>query len=204
MAMFHARKIRFMAGAAALGFLTAAGTLLAAEPATAPNVQYTATGTFASPAVKGNDLFQLAGQTFTVNVVANEALKPTKFTKKSAEYDNLAVSGTFNSGLLPGQPQMIPPGTLANISLQVTTKADAVQFTFPINVLGLPITFSGRILMPAGTISNPAIRPFTAPVTITPASAAISYSCSSACPPPYTGAATTLAVGSGTLSTTLQ
>lgn len=203
--MYSIRKMQSIAiAAAAFACLAIPGTLRAGNGGP-PNVNYIAAATFSSPAIKGNDLFQLAGQPFTLTVTANEALKPNKFTKTSALYNNLAVTGTVNSGLLPGQPQPIPPGTLANLTLIVgaTGKPDTMIFTFTVNVLGLPIIFSGKITMPAGTINNPAIRPFTAPVTLTPSNSIVTYACSSTCPPPYSGASTTLTLASGSLSTTV-
>jgi len=62
---------------AALCFFVAAGA--AAEP----NVNYAASGTFATPAVSGADILGLAGQPFTITFAVNEATKPTRHSETS-------------------------------------------------------------------------------------------------------------------------
>jgi hypothetical protein len=42
----------------------------ATSPDSAPNVTYTATGTFTNPQVSGDDTLKLAGEPFTINIVA--------------------------------------------------------------------------------------------------------------------------------------
>jgi hypothetical protein len=47
-------------------------------PNTAPNVTYTASGTFSTPATSGLDTLQLAGEPFTISIVANAASPPNR------------------------------------------------------------------------------------------------------------------------------
>ena len=177
---------------------------LAAVSQAASNVDYTANGTFATPARQGNDGLLLAGQAFNLSIVVNEATKPVKGSKTTAQYVNLPLTGTVNSGLLPGQPIPIPPGTVAKLSLQVAPvgSPDVLTFSFAENVLGLPITFSGKVYLPNGTITTPAIRPFTKAVTLNSKSGMLTYSCMGTSCGTYTS--TTLGFASGTVNAVLQ
>jgi len=77
-------------------YLAAAGLVASADGA-APNVVYSASGTFAAPAVGGADIFMLSGHAFSVRIEANEALQPTKHTQTSALYTNLVLEGEVYS-----------------------------------------------------------------------------------------------------------
>src|SRR6516164_11529325 len=72
-----------------------------ATAATAPNVTYSATGTFSATPVSGQDVFKLAGNPFTITIVANAATVPTSHGAKWAKYTNLTMSGAVTSGLFP-------------------------------------------------------------------------------------------------------
>jgi len=82
-------------------------------------------------------------------------------------------------------------------------KPDWSYLAFPFDLFAPDnLTIRAIVAMPAGTITTPAIRPFAAPVTLTPPDR-VTYACP-ACPPPYTGNSTTLAIAGGTLSATEQ
>jgi hypothetical protein len=174
----------------AIACSVAPGNLFAA---TAPNVTYTASGTFASPPISGNDLFQLQGQPFSISVVANAATVPTKHGTHWAVYTKLSMTGTVTSGLLP------TPISIANklTTIELATgnpNYDLFAMFTPVQVVGLTLNIVATIQMPKGTIANALIHPFTAPVTMTPANATMSYS---------NGTDTTVLGLNGTLNATI-
>ena len=186
--------------AAGLICLTAWSTLPGeTRPAAAPNVTYTATGTFSGPQVSGQDQFKLAGQDFSISVVANEAAVPASHGGNWAKYTQLKMLGTVNSGLFP-TPFAISSSYTA-LELATGNPAYNVFAMFaPINVMGKAIYISTVLQMPVGTIvkGKNLIVPFTAPVTLSPSSGTVVYS------DPATGASTVLTIASGTLSTTVS
>jgi hypothetical protein len=171
----------------------AAAALMAAGPdATASNILYTASGTFASPAVSGNDLLGLAGQPFIITVVASSSLSPTSHGAHWAQFNGLTMKGAVSSKLLAGQPQDIDT-THASIALSVGNPSyDTFQFGSQVTVVGLPLSITASITMPTGTVGMPLIRPFTAPVALSPSNATVTYSNGTA--------STTLAVADGILN----
>jgi len=163
-------------GAAALSGLSASdGTAAAtASGTTAPSVTYTASGTFASPAVSGQDLFKLAGQPFSISVVASESLKAVNNGKTWAQYTKLHMSGTVLSGLLP--TPMGLSSSSASIELATGNPAYNVVAMFaPVKVVSLTVTFTAIMDLPPGTMTNDHILPFKS-VTLTPSNATVVYS----------------------------
>jgi hypothetical protein len=180
----------FILAAAVLACLLSAGNLPAAS-----TVTYNATGNFATPQLDGADMLKLAGEPFSLSVVASTTLVPTAHGHTWAEYTNLSMTGTVYSGLLPGVP--IPIASSAATLVQVEGRNQPMQllaFEFPILVLNIQLDVIAKIAMPPGTIPNALINPFTAPVTLTSPPDFLSYSDSTA--------TTTLGLGSGTVSTT--
>jgi hypothetical protein len=168
-----------------------------AAPATAPNVTYSATGTFSAAQVSGQDLFKLAGNPFTISVVANEATVPTSHGAKWAKYTKLTMSGAVTSGLFP-TPFAISSSN-SSIELAMGNPAYNIFAMFsPINVMGKLIYITTTLQMPTGTLTTALIKPFTGPVTLGPSSGNVTYS------DPSTGDATTLTIASGTLSTSVS
>ncbi len=163
-----------------------------------PNVTYTATGTFATPAVSGEDVLGLAGQPFTITFVLNEATKPTRHSDTIAEYTNISatLTGRLDAFGAPGEYNYVQTGVSLFLVVGGAGKPDGAFVQFPLSPTGLPVTVTAKAAMPAGTITTPAIRPFTAPVTLTPKNVVVTVVCP-ACAPPYTGNATTLAVADG-------
>ncbi len=177
---------------AALVCLTASEQRAAAA---APNVTYTASGVFATTPLSGNDLFRLAGQPFSISVVANEAMVSTHHGAQWAVYNNLKMTGTVQSGLLP-TPTAIS-NNVTNILLAAgNPNVDIFQLGTPVKVVGLTLTITASISMPKGTITNDHVLPFTAPVTVTPSNATVTYSDGTN--------TTTLAIQQGTLNATLS
>lgn len=169
--------------------------LAAANPATAPLVTYTASGKFATPALSGTDIFQLAGQPFNLSMSVSAALPPTSHGPQYAEYTKLKVTGQISSGLIP-TPYPISTN-MANLELATGNPSyDVFTLGAPLRVISLTVTFIAKIEMPPGTITKPLIHPFSAPVTLSPKNTMVVYSDTS-------NGSTTLAIASGTLNATI-
>jgi uncharacterized protein (TIGR03437 family) len=196
MFFLHVRKTQALSiAAAALVCLAAAEKkLAAANPDTAPNVTYTATGTFSITPVSGADLFKLAGEPFSIKIVVNAALAPTSHGPSWAKYTKLRMTGTVGSGLEP-TPVTISSG---QTSIELATgnpSYDLFEMFAPVNVVGVQINVTAAIQMPFGTISKPQIHPFAA-VTLGTQDTVVYTD-------PATGASTTLSIASGTLQGTI-
>jgi hypothetical protein len=191
MLLSNTRKILFATIAvAAAACVAAPPRLAAASPDTGENITFTATGTFATPAVSGADQLRLAGQQFTLKVVANSAAAPVKHGSNWAAYDNLVLTGTVYSGLLPpNSPVNIKSKAIITETIGAT--GDIFECTFPVRVVGIGLEIVARIVLPAGTLSNDRIHPF-ASVPLDPANTAVTYKNSTS--------ATVLAVETGTLA----
>ena len=181
---------------AALLCLLAAGT-----PASAiTNVTYTASGTFATPALSGADMLKLAGYPYTINVYAPVNSVPVQSGPHFAAYMNLQMYGTVFSGLLnttvpfgcaPGQSGCTPQ--LANLLMQVTSTNNIIKMSAMVPLIGLTLQVIATAPMPLDTFNGLRILPFEQPATITSPSATVVYRDSSA--------STTLGAN-GTVSTT--
>jgi len=200
------RKMHAVAIAGAAMFcLAASEKLVAASPdTTAPNVTYTATGTFASPQLSGSDVFKLAGEPFSITVVVNEATVPSSHGSNWAKYLGLTMNGTVGTGLEP-TPYTLH-STMTSIELATGNPAYQTFVMFaPVSVVGTPIYVTATIEMPTGTLAKPLIHPFAAinlgpctqPVPPGPCVDTVVYT------EPSTGASTTLGIASGTLAGTV-
>ena len=156
-----------------LGALYLFGNAEAARAA-APNVKYWCNGTFASPAMSGNDLFGLSGEPFTVSIVVNTATQPSSYGTGWARYTKLTMTGAVQSRLLPTPVTIY--STNASIQLNIGPQADAFTFYAPVIVAGISINITSTIQVPAGTISKLLIYPFSAQATMTPGTATAVYS----------------------------
>ena len=168
-------------------------------PAQESNVTYTASGIFATPPVSGEDVFFLAGAPFTITFVVNEAKKPTRYTETTAEYTDVFVNAKIIIGL--GLLELYDRPVNLFLMAGAPNQPDWIFITFPYPFSGDTIIFTAKIMMPAGTIITPAIRPFTAPVTLTPSDGVMTYACHK-CAAPWTGHSTTLGIAEGTLTGT--
>jgi hypothetical protein len=168
----------------------------------APNVTYVASGTFATPAVSGEDTFKFAGEPFTLTFVVNEATKPIRHSETMAEYSNIPVKVTVTTGT-NGATYMVNATARLSLVVGAPGKPDRFAVRFPLNFGGLPLMITAKARMPAGTISRPAIKPFTAPITLTPKDGMAIYACPD-CSAPWTGHSTTLATAGGTLTATRE
>ena len=180
-----------IAVAATSCFLAAEGLPAASPPP--PNVTYRATGIFGSPPMSGSDLFQLAGQPFSISVVANAATVPTDHGPHWATYTMLKMTGSVTSGLEP-TPLTIQSG---RTSIELATGNplyDVFAMFAPVSVIGIQVNVLATIQMPPGTMANALIHPF-AQVFLGPGTVVYSDT--------TTGASTTLGIASGTLVATI-
>ncbi len=160
---------------------------------TAPNVTYTASGTFANPQVSGTDTLKMAGEPFTISIVANAAAVPVKHGPNWAVYSPLKMTGQVHSGLLGPTPVSIASGA-ASIELTVGPSSDIFTTAFPVKVVGISLTINATITLPGGTLANQLVHPFGA-VTITSKNATVIYSDGTN--------STTLAIQTGTVTGTI-
>jgi hypothetical protein len=179
--------------AAALFCLAISG-MSAATPNTAPNVSFTASGTFGNPPVSGSDTLKLAGEPFTINIVVNSAMVPIQHGPNWAIFSPLKMIGQVHSGLLGTTPISIASGA-ASIEQAYGPTYDLFQTAFPVKIVGINLTVHAVIELPAGTIPNQLIHPFAA-VALSPATATVTYSDGTD--------STTLSVQTGSLVATVQ
>jgi hypothetical protein len=200
------RKMHAVAIAGAAMFcLAVSEKLVAASPdTTAPNITYAASGTFASPALSGADVFKLAGEAFSIEVVVNASTPPTSHGSQWAKYTNLPLTGTISTALEP-TPYAIE-SSYTSIELATGNPSyDVFAMFAPVSVVDTPIYVIATIEMPPGTIAKPLVHPFAA-ITLGP--------CTQPVPPgpcvdtvvysdPSTGASTTLGIAKGSLVATI-
>lgn len=178
-----------VSGVACLTVVSASG----ATPNVAPNVTYTANGTFSNPASSGADTLKLAGEPFTITITANAASVPIQNGPNWAVMSPFKMTGSVHSGLLGPTPVNIA-STAASILQLVGPDYDIFICAFPVKVVGILLTINATIYLPPGTISTPLIHPFNA-VSMNPGNATVIYSNGTD--------TTTLGVSSGTLTATI-
>jgi hypothetical protein len=179
---------------AAAFFCLAVSATSAATPNTAPNVNFTASGTFGNPPVSGSDTLKLAGEPFAINIVVNAAMAPIQHGPNWAIFSPLKMTGQVHSGLLGTTPISIASGA-ASIEQGYGPTYDPFQTAFPVKIVGVNLTVLAVIKLPAGTIPNQLIHPFAA-VALSPATATVTYSDGTN--------STMLSVQTGTLVATVQ
>ena len=203
MVCLHVRKLQTVAIALAGILCVATSEKLAAQSTTAPNVTYAAAGTFATPQISGNDLFQLQGQAFSIDIVANAALPPTTHGGHWARYTKLKMKGSVGSGLEP-TPIAIMSGLT---SLEIATgnpSYDQFVVFAPVNAFGIEIDVLAYLQTPPGTVASALIHPFSS-VTLKPCTHGTTLTCVNTVvySDPNTGNSTTLGIDSGTLVATI-
>lgn len=190
MVLINVRKKSILRAALATVFVLAVSGLSgAAEPnTTAPNVTITASGTFATPPLSGADSLKLAGQPFSISIVANAASMPVKHGPNWGIFYPFKMTGTVHSGILPTPVNIA--SAAASIYQLVGPDFDDFATAFPVRVIGLNLKIQAEIVMPPNTIPKFFIHPFAA-VALTPGNATMTYS---------NGTETTaLAIDTGTL-----
>lgn len=202
--MFLARiqKLIAVTGAvAAIGCLAGPGKLAAAVPDTSGLVVFIATGTFASTIVSGGDQLQLAGNPFTIVVVANPSMKPTTHAQNYATFAPLGTSGLVYSGAA-GATITISSNE-ATMEQAVGSTNDIIQVGFPLVNLPPPVpnlTIRAAFTLPAGTLSTVLIHPFlNVPLSTTGSTKIGTGTVTYADPSQPNPASTTLSIQSGTV-----
>ena len=175
-------KLNRVAGTCVLtaGMLCLAGVSLAAT-----NVTYSASGTFATPALKGSDQLKLAGLPYSISVVVPEGSKPVKSGTGYAIY-KASMYGTMMSGLESGQPipvgcapGVVPPNCTpqpAQLELEIASKNDIIKVTSTVKLLNVNLKIVALAPMPLGTITSTSIAPFPSTVTLKSPSTTLVYS----------------------------
>jgi hypothetical protein len=175
-----------------------------ASPSAARQVTYFASGAFSTPALSGEDQAGVAGSPFIISFVIDEDAIPVQHAGGTAEYSSVPVNGKIY--IDTGTNIFLPLNGPASLYLvcDAPDQPDWIilQLPLPTSAIGT-IEVTAKILLPPGTLTTPAIRPFAAPVPFLPSNARVTYACP-ACPPPYTGLSTTLAIQGGSLNATLQ
>jgi hypothetical protein len=163
-----------------------------AAAATAPSVTYTAQGQFAKTVVSGGDLYKLAGEPFSLSVVASESIAPHAHGTGWAVYTNLKATGRVISGLIPQSP--VPLGsTHTFLALERESSHDIVELIVPVTVINQSVRITAILTVPRGTITKTAIAPFASTVTLG-SDATVTYSDGTN--------STTLSIASGKLTAT--
>jgi hypothetical protein len=165
----------------------------ATSPDTGPNVTYTASGIFSTPQVSGDDTLKLAGEPFSISIVAPAGSVPVKHGRNWAVLSPFKMTGQVHSGLLGSEPVNIA-STGASIYEAVGPDSDPFETAFPVKVVGISLTIQAQFTLPADTFTKPLIHTFS-PVTLSPAITTVVYSNGTD--------STTLTVESGTLVGTL-
>jgi hypothetical protein len=190
--LFEACKTNsmFIAVAAITASLAASGQV--AQAATAPNVTYTASGRFSRTLVSGSDIYKLAGEPFSLSVVANESIVPHSHAAGYATYTGLKATGTVVSALIP--QSRVPLGsTHTFMDLQLGNPShDVIELIIPVTVIKQNVTITAKISMPHGTITKWTINPFNSTVTLSVSNATVTYADGTN--------STTLSIASGTLT----
>jgi hypothetical protein len=138
-----------------------------------PNVTYTATGTFASPPVSGLDTFRLAGEPFTISIVANDS-QLTKFHGPSyADYGPLRMTGSINTQLIP-TPVAIASNASFILMAYGNPSYDLFEIGSQLTVISVSLHITAVIVLPKGTLTTVRNHPF-GPVTLTPSMATMTY-----------------------------
>jgi hypothetical protein len=165
-------KVSLLAALAAISWLPIPG-LCGATPETAPNVIYAASGTFASPPISGEDTLRLAGEPFSIEIVANAGSVPIQHGRNWAVLSPFKMTGIVHSGLLGATPVSISSDD-ASIYETIGPDYDPFETGFPVDVVGIQLTIHAQVTLPANTLVKPLIHPF-APVSLTPANATVTY-----------------------------
>jgi len=161
--------------AVAISGLAASQNLMAATCATP--IVYQASGHFGTNVIKGTDGYKLAGEPFGISLVACEGKAPSQHQGLYTDiYSSIALSGTVKSAL-ETTPYTIRSTPVTFILEAPPTGSDTIQMEGNLNVFGSQVYIHGSIALPLGTLTSPAIAPFSSsPVTITTAHSAFEYS----------------------------
>lgn len=186
------RKAVWAGMLAAILWVTVLG-LNRAVATTTPNVTYTATGQFASPAASGTDSLKLAGETFSISIIASPDSVPAQKGSNWAFFIPLQMTGTVHSGLFQKTPVSIASAH-AGILQAIGATSDSLQMSFPLEIFKINVMVHAQMSMPVGTLTKLYIHPFPK-VALSPENAVVAYT--------NGGETTTLTIESGALVATI-
>jgi hypothetical protein len=168
MTWIYGRTVRAIALIAGLSRIAA----FAAPVEPSPNITYTAAGTFGSP-ISGSDTFKLAGEPFTISVVANDSALSGYHGPTYAGYYPLQLTGTIYSGLDPAPVAISSRQTWIVLS-NGEPSYDQFVLGCKLKILTLRFTISANIMLPKGTLETVHNHPF-GPITLSPDTATMTY-----------------------------
>ena len=177
--------------AAAIGCMAVSSSLVAAT--TNPIINYTASGTFASTPISGEDQLQLAGEPFTVSIAVSANTPPSQLGTTCCVYNKLTLKGVVHAGILGTTPEDIASSEATIIQSVDPGVKNLFTMEAPIKVVNFIVTIKAVIVLPANALSKPLLYPFGS-VTLAPTNSTVTVA--------YNGAETVLAVQSGTLTAT--
>jgi hypothetical protein len=168
-------KMRSIAIAAAVVSGFAASENLVAKPScSTQGVTYTASGSFGSNKIAGQDSFKLAGEPFSITMVACESKQPSKTGPDDSIYSGIEFTGTVQSSLIT-TPYKIQPTAMTFVLVKPPAGPDLVEVEGNLTVFGSTLFIHGSIALPAGTLTSTTIAPYSE-VSIVTASSAFTYS----------------------------
>ncbi|HUD98108.1 MAG TPA: hypothetical protein VMR62_00940 [Bryobacteraceae bacterium] len=186
------RTLSITMAAAAIGCLAVSSRLVAAT--TNPIITYTASGTFASTPISGEDQLQLAGEPFTVSIAVSATTPPSQQGTSCCVYNKLTLKGVVHAGILGTTPEDIASSEATIIQSVDPGVKNLFTMEAPIKVVDFIVTIKAVIVLPANALSKPLLYPFGS-VTLAPTNATVTVA--------YNGENTVLAIQSGTLTATL-
>jgi len=138
----------------------------------ATTITFTASGTFAATPVSGDDQLKLAGEPFSLSIMASSAATPYQHGSNWALFTPLNLQGSITSGLIGGAQSI--SSTQANIRQTLGASYDIFQAGFPIEVININLNVRAKIYLPPGTLTTALIHPFY-PVALGPGNATVTY-----------------------------
>jgi hypothetical protein len=152
----------------------AASEKLAAAACTATPIAYVASGEFGSNVLAGKDTYELAGEPYSITILACSNKVPVKTGSDYSDYTGLELKGTVKSRLLTGTTSISTTQT-SFILADPTTGYDTVQLNGTVVIEGTAIVIKANIALPLGTFTTTSIGPFPS-VSIVTAKSQFTYS----------------------------
>ena len=153
-----------------LGTVAIEGTLCATTYGT---VTYTAAGTFTATPNSGYDSFRLAGEPFSISIVANDSQLSKFHGPTYADYGPLHMSGTIYSKLMPTPIAIQNYSTFLLMTMGSPTY-DLFEIGSEVKILSISLSITAIIQLPKGTLTTVRNHPF-GPVTLSSPMATMTY-----------------------------
>ena len=138
----------------------AASKNLGAQTCNTTAIAYQASGEFGTNKLAGDDELQLAGEPFSITILACETKTPVRTGPTYATYSGLELKATVKSRLLTA-PTTLPPTSQTTFTLAMpATGYDTIQLTATESFKGTAIPITANIALPLGTYTTTKIGPF--------------------------------------------